>query len=177
MGIESETINSNNRYVEGAKNAKLVAVQGGVTVSIGDLMFLDNSNNLRNNGSSTADYHAYPVACLRSGTSIETNKNELKERFLGVALDDKDGVANSPEINISIASSGKFIFDLKPNKTVDIGKYFGPSGTTSNSDIFNQKVMLTTDVTQALGFFAERKVHAQKAELTLRCAFSSLGTI
>jgi len=173
MGTEGQNISSYNRYVEGHKNTKLIAVQGGVTVSIGDFMFLDNADNLRNNGSSTATNYAFPVCYLRSGTSIEQNKTAAKTVFLGVALDDKDGQSNGPDYLIPIASAGKFNYPLKPNKTVYAGKMFSLSGTSTNSDILNQSVALTTSVDQAVGYFAESKVHAQTADIVLRTAFSA----
>ena len=157
-----------NRYIEGEKKEVLVLVQSSVTVEVGDLMFLDKVNNLRNNGSSTADYTAYPIENFRiSGASLELNKNSLKDYFLGVAMDDKDGISNGSDMNIPIATTGKFDYDLKPGGTINIGEMFSASGTTSASNLLNQKIMKTSEVTKALGYFAESKIHAQSIEVFL----------
>ena len=166
-----------DRRVEGPFSSLLINVSGGVTVCTGDLMFIDDADNLRNNGSSISSSNGYPISYLRSGTSIEQNKDALKERFLGVAIDDKDGVSNGGDSNIPVLTGGKFSFPLKPAKTVNAGDYFGPSGTTTDSDMFDQKVMKTSFVTRALGYFAERKVHALTAEVFLRTKTGSLGLI
>ena len=168
-----------NRYVEGRRNVRLVNVASGVTVEIGDLMFLDNSDNLRSNGSSSANYYAYPISYLRiSGASLTLNKAEVKARFLGVALDDKT-VEYIPSgiFKISIATTGKFNFDLSPGASVNNGSYFGPSGTTTGSDMFNQKVAKTTNSDLALGYFAEYKINANSADVWIRTAFGSGGSI
>ena len=167
-----------NRWIEGARNQILVTVASGVTVEIGDLMFLDNSDDLRNNGSSIADNFIYPLSYLRiSGASLTLNKEQVKSRFLGVAMDDKDGIVGGVDMKIPIATAGKFDFDLKPGNTVHPGEYFGPSGTTTGSDILNQKVAKTSDSDLALGYFAEYKVHANSAYCWIRTAFSNGGTI
>ena len=165
---------NNNRWVEGYKNVVLINVASGVTVEIGDLMFLDNSDNLRNNGSSTKDNLAYPLSYLRiSGASLELNKAEVKSRFLGVSLEDKyyEDIPKG-EYKISVATTGKFNFDLKPGATVYNNSYFGPSGTTTGSDMFNQKVAKVTNSDLALGYFAEYKVNANSADVWIRTAFS-----
>ena len=132
-------------------------------------MFLDNADNLRNDGSSTADYSAYPIEHFRiSGSSLELNKQNLKNYFLGVAMDDKDGISGGQDINLTVATAGKFEYDLKPGRTVDIGDMFSASGTTSASNLLNQKIMLTEDSNKAIGYFAENKTHAITAEVFLK---------
>src|SRR3990167_10540983 len=141
-------------------------------------MFLDNSDNLRNDGSSTANNCAYPISYLRiSGSSLELNKAQAKSRFLGVAMDDKDGVSGGADQKLSIATSGQFTYDLKPAKTVHVGNYFGPSGTTSASDMFNQKIAQTTNSDVAMGYFSENKTHAAEAIVTIRTAFGPGGPV
>ena len=167
------------RWVSGNLNSLWVTVHSGITVELGDLMFLNNQNNLMYDGSSTADNLAYPIEYLRtSGASLELNKHKLKEVFIGVAMDDKDGVGDSGNTkNISIATSGKFKFDLKPAKTVYAGSFFGATGTSSASDLFNQKIMKTSDTTSIIGVFAEYKVHATEAEVYIKSAFKPPGSI
>ena len=92
-------------------------------------------------------------------------------------MDDKDGIDNSSDINFPIATSGIFEFDLKPPKTVYVGDLVGASGASSASSLYNQKVMKTTDEDNSIGYFVERKVHALKAEIVLRAAFSSKNKI
>jgi len=163
-----------NRYIGGKRDSLLITVNASVTVQIGDLMFLDKIDNLRNNGSSTADSTAYPIEHLRiSGASLEANKVALKSYFLGVAMDDKDGISNGADLNIPIATSGIFEYDLKPGRTVEIGEYFAASGTTVSSNMFNQKVMKTSDETKAIGYFSERKLHANTAEGFIRTSIGN----
>ena len=92
-------------------------------------------------------------------------------------MDDQDGISNGIDFKIPIATSGKFVFPLKPAKTINVVDYFGPSGTTTDSDIFDQRIAKVTSSDRALGYFAERKVHAMSAEVFIRTAFSSYGTI
>ena len=164
-----------NRYIRGSKKETvLILVKTGVTVDVGDLMFLDNADNLRNDGSSTADYTAYPIEHFRtSGASLEQNKTSLKDYFLGVALDDKDGISNGTDKNIPIAITGKFEYDLKPGRTVYNGDLFCAAGTTIASDLINQKIMKTSDESKALGYFRESKVHANVAEVFIRTALGN----
>jgi len=138
------------------------------------LMFLDNNDNLRDNGSSTKDNYAYPFSYLRiSGASLELNKSEVKERFLGVSLEDKyyEDIPTG-EFKISVATTGKFNFDLKPGASISNGDYFGPSGTTTGSDMFNQKIAKSTNSLLSLGYFAEYKINANSADVWIRTAFS-----
>lgn len=158
-----------NRYISGERDEILVLVNSSVTVEVGDLMFLDKANNLRNDGSSNADFTAYPVEYFRtSGASVELNKQTLKTYFLGVALDDKDGISNGEDVNLTVATAGKFEYDLKPGRSVDVGNMFSASGTTSASNLINQKIMKTSDTNKALGFFAESKTHANSAEVLIK---------
>jgi len=169
-----------NRWVDGIrnKNTLLITVASGTTVRIGDLMFQDNTDDLRSDGSSTANNFAYPISYLRiSGASLELNKDEVKSRFLGVALGDHDGLSGRSNVNLSVAIDGKFTFPLKPSRTVSPDDMFGASGTTASSDMFDQKISTTSSVTQALGWIAERKVHAQQVEVFIRTFVGRSGTI
>ena len=152
------------RYYKDKTNAVLISVNGAVTVQVGDMMFLDSEDNLRNDGSSTADNTAYPFEYFRiSGASLELNRIAVKNYFLGIAMEDKDGEENGPSINIPIYTSGQYDLDLKPGRSVDVGDMFCASGTTSASNLFNQKVMITSEVSKALGYFTEKKINANNA--------------
>uniref|UniRef100_A0A6M3LIL5 Uncharacterized protein n=1 Tax=viral metagenome TaxID=1070528 RepID=A0A6M3LIL5_9ZZZZ len=180
VAVAEEYIMANvQRYVEGVIRRISVIVPSAVTVEIGDLMFINNTDDLRYDGSSTADNYAYPLEYLRaSGASLELNKREAKSRFIGVATDCKNGIDNdSNERKISIAISGKFNFDLKPAKTVYPGNRVAPSGTSSASNMFNQKVAKTSDGSITIGTFAEHKVHALNAELEIRSFLDSRGIL
>ena len=153
-----------NRYIDGEKGATLVAVQGGVTVELGDFMFIDSAVNLRNDGNSTATLYAYPLEYFRtSGASLAVNQRSVKNYFIGVAIDDHDGKSDSPSLNISIATMGKFKYPLRPARTITPSDYFGISGSTSGSDMFNQKIKRVTDSDYALGTFAELQTRAREA--------------
>jgi len=169
---DSDDRNDISRWVDQDRNAILVNVLAGTTVSEGDLMFVDNATNLRNDGSSEATYSAFPISYLRiSGSSLELNRAEVKDVFLGVALEGKYGVSNGVSRTVSIATTGVFKYDLKPARTVHNYEMFGPSGTTTASNMFDQKIAKTTNSNAALGYFAEYKVHALTAEVFIRSAF------
>ena len=51
------------------------------------------------------------------------------------------------------------------------GDMFGASGTTSASDLINQKVMKVEDSDYGLGYFSERKKHALNCEGFIKTAF------
>lgn len=164
-----------NRWVRGSKNAVAITVLSAVTVELGDLMFVDDADNLRNDGSSTANNYGYPFEHFRtSGASVDVNKKTVKSHFLGIAMDDKDGISDGVNQLITVATVGIFNFDLKPPKSVRLGYYFGASGTTSASNLLNQKVMKTDDSDYALGYFAETKAHALNADVVIRTAFGGL---
>jgi len=158
-----------NRYIEGQKDSLLLLVNSSVTVEVGDLMFLDDLDGLRDDGSSSADFTAYPISYLRtSGSSLELNIIALKEHFLGVALDDKDGISNGSDMILPFATSGKFDYDLKTGRSINVGEMFSASGTTSASNLLNQKIIYTDEVSKALGFFAESKTNARSAEVFIK---------
>lgn len=161
------------RYVANDKNVVPIQVASGVTVELGDLMFLDSANNLRSDGSSTASNYAYPIEYFRiSGASVNINRSGVTLYFLGVAMDDVDGENNGVTKHISVATTGKFKFDLKPAKTVYPGDWVSASGTTTASNMFNQKVSKTTEIKYAMGFFAEKKLHALSAEVVIKSFFA-----
>ena len=167
------------RYVEGKLNVVLITTPSAVTVEVGDLMFLNNSDNLQSDGSSTVDNYAYPISYLRiSGGSLELNKREVKDRFIGVSMDYKPGIGNSSwDKKMSVATSGKFKFDLKPVKTVYPGSRVGLSGTSSGSNMLNQRVMKTSDTLITIGTFTEQKMHASAAELEIRSFLDPRGLL
>ena len=165
------------RYVDGRRLIVPINVLSAVTVELGDLMFQDDEDDLRNDGDSTANNYGYPIEYFRiSGSSVELNRRELKDHFIGVAMDDKDGIDDGSDRNISVATSGKFNFDLKPGKTVRLSQMFEASGTTAASNMLNQKIAQTTNVDSALGYFAESKSHARSADVFIRTKFRG-GTI
>ena len=132
-------------------------------------MFLDSADDLRNDGDSTASNCAYPFEYFRlSGSSLTLNKEGIQDYFLGISLDDVDGIDNDVTNKITVGTAGKYDFDLKPAKTVYPTNMFGAAGTTSASNLYNQKVMKVTDKDYALGYFTERKKHALTAEAVIR---------
>ena len=165
------------RHIKYDPQADLVDIASGVTVEMGDLMFLDSADDLRNDGNSSANYCAYPFEYFRlTGSSLTLNKAGVQDYFYGIAIDDVDGVGGVSR-KISIASGGKWEVDLKPGKTVSPSNMFGAAGTTTASDLYNQKVLKTSETGFALGYFVEKKVHALKAEVVLRTAFGEGGKI
>ena len=158
-----------NRHYSGDKNTIQVPFLSGTTVQMGDLIFFDDIDNLRNDGSSSATFTGYPISWLRtSGASLEANKAVVPARFLGVAMSDKDGGPDKPAVKIAVATTGIFRFNLKPAVTVNTGQLAGPSGTSTGSNMYDQKLMLTTQSAKAIGYFMERKVHTKTALVRLR---------
>lgn len=141
----------------------LVPIQSGTTVEMGDFVFIDDIDGLRDNGTSTATGTGFPVSYLRPTETLATNKGYIEGRFLGIAMEGKDGQTNGVTRNLSIATKGIFDFTMKPARTVNVGYYAGPAGTTTGSNILNQSVEITTTASHSYGYFAERKVHALSA--------------
>jgi hypothetical protein len=170
-----------NRYISGRSSPKNIhgyVSKSGTTIEMGDLMFLDDTDGLRDGGNSTADYSCYPLSWLRpSGTTLEAKKTLVQNHFLGVAMDDKDGNSQSCEQLIAVATSGMFEFDMKPAKTLQVGYMLSPAGTTSSSNLFNQKVMHTTTATKAIGYVVKKQTHALKCEMIIRPAYSGSTVI
>ena len=167
-----------NRYAgkKDERNTILITVASGVTVEMGDFMFLDSVDDLRNNGDSTATNQGWPFENLRiSGSSLDLNKTAARTYFLGIALDDKDGIDGGIDQNITVATKGKFNLDLKPPKSVRVYHQFGASGTTEASNLFNQKVMVTDNEDWILGQFAEAKTYAQDADAFIQTFFTRMN--
>ena len=163
-----------NRYVGGKATVLPIGVLSAVTVHVGDLMFLNKDDNLMNDGNSTADNYGYPFEYFRiSGGSLELNKAGVKSYFLGVALDDKDGVSIGNDQTLTVMASGIFDYDLKPSRSVSLNDMFCAAGTTTASNLYNQKIMKTDESDKALGFFTQRKLHAQNAEVFIRTIFGN----
>ena len=147
----------------------LLGFTSGVTVELGDLIFLDDADDLRNNGSSTATNLGYPFEYFRlSGASLALNKIGVKDYFIGIAMDDKDGISGGTNKNLTVGTDGKFYMGLKPNKTVRVNNMYGASGTTAASNLKNQLIMKVTETTTALGYFLESKSYAQSAKISIR---------
>jgi len=146
-----------------ATNRILVRVQGGTTVEMGDFIFFDDTDGLRLNGTSTKTNTGFPVSYLRPSATLETNKGYIEGRFLGVAMEGRDGQSNGVTVNLSVATKGIFKYPLRPARNVFPGYYAGPSGTTTGSDISSQAVQIATTAAHSYGYFAERKVHALEA--------------
>lgn len=158
-----------NRYVEGDKSVVLITVASAVTVEIGDLMFHDKADGIRLNGLSTSTYQGYPVEYLRySGSSIEINKAILPDYFLGIALDDKDGISDGSDVKIPVATAGTFNIDLKPKRTVYVGEMLSASATTTASNLLNQKMAITSESSKAIAYVAESKSNAQDVDIFIR---------
>ena len=158
---------SSVKYIGNEKYPTLVNVQGGVTVEVGDFLFLDSSINLRNNGDSTASMYAYPIEYFRPATAIDEKRVQVVNYFIGVAISDKYGQTGANNKNVTVATEGVFEFPLKPGRTIYPGDYASAAGTTAASDLFNQYVRRTTDVSYALGVFVERKISAARAYVSI----------
>jgi len=156
------------KYISGEKFPTLISVSGGVTVEVGDLLFLDNTSGLRDDGGSTASSKAYPLKYFRlSGSSLELNRSGVPNYFVGVALSDKAGKTGSSDFNINVATEGVFEIPIKPGRTVYVGNFASASGTTTSSNLFNQYVKRTTDINYALGIFVENKTSALNAFVSI----------
>ncbi len=169
------------RLIEGDSKAVSIVSPSSVTVCIGDFMFINDTDDLLANGDSVLDNLGYPISYLRvSGGSLELNKRQVKQRFLGVALDYKDGVGVSGHTKlIAVGTDGKYDLDLRPAKTVKLTDFFGPSGTSSGSNMFNQKVMQleSGNTESAFGYFVERKQSARTAEGFIYSIFNPIGFV
>jgi len=111
-------------------------VYGNIEIDKGDLLFLDQEDDIRNNGSSTASRYVYPFSKISGSTgTLASNKTLAKDNFIGVAAWHSDsGVTES----IAIYVSGLFNFGLKNARRTKVGYHVVPVG--SGTTLYSQKV-------------------------------------
>lgn len=128
-----------------------VPVFGNIEIDKGDLIFLDDLNNLRNRGSSTATYHAYPFSKISGSTlTLESNRTLASESFLGIAGWHSESGATE---TIIVYIEGKFNYPLKNQRYTKIGFDVIPAG--SGVTLYNQKVAVTSSSDDSIGKVAD----------------------
>jgi len=160
-----------NRHVKWPYWPVEVQVRESTEVEKGDLIFLDEVNNLRNNGSSTANHSAYPFSKLSGASGTLANNQYLAAyHFLGVAMEGSYGPSGSEAgvtQNIAVATTGHFSFPLKSPKSFKVASVVMPSG--SGVTLFDQKVMMwESGSTYPLGYVTEGRTRGVSVTLLLR---------
>jgi len=132
-------------------NTAVVKVRGNVEVEEGDLMFLDRVDGLRDKGTSTADWYAYPFEKLSCSTgTLAANRTLAKENFVGVAAGySESGVTE----DLAVYADGIFRYPLKHSHHTKVGYYVVPAG--SGTTLYNQKVEVKSDDSDFIGIVCD----------------------
>jgi len=156
---------SRNRHKDWDANLIQVNVRGSTTVEKGDLLILDQSDNLRNVGSSTANRTAYPFSFVNGTTqTITSNKLLAYQNFLGVAMDESEEGVTGP---ITVATAGLFVFPLRWGKKVNVGDVVMPCGS-GTTRLYNQTIELwQSGSTYPLGYAVRRGSKTINIEMSL----------
>lgn len=156
-----------NRHVKWPYWPAEVVVRGSTVIEKGDLLFFDEVNGLRNNGSSTANSTAYPFETLGGSTKTLASNQELAaDNFLGVALYNSRAGVTEP---LAIATSAHFKFPLKSPRTYRVSEVVMPSG--SGTTLYNQKVeMWASGSTYPLGYSVKGVTRGTSVTFLLRTA-------
>ena len=161
-----------NRHVKWPEWAMAVEVRGSTVIEMGDLLFLDRADGLRNNGTSTATQTAYPFATAGGTTkTLVSNQNLAADNFVGVALyDSKSGDTES----LAVATSGHFRFPLRSARTFRTNQVVMPAGSGTSLD--NQKISIwASGSTYPLGYATRGKTRGGSVTFLLRPAVVSHG--
>ncbi len=110
-------------------------------------MFLDRVDGLRDKGSSTADWYAYPFSKVSGATNtLASNRTLAKGNFLGVAATFSDsGVTES----IAVYIDGLFDYPLKNARNAKVGYDVIPCG--SGVTLYDQKVEMVSSSSDKIG--------------------------
>ena len=145
-----------------------VNVHGGTTIAKGDLLFLDRVDGLRNRGTSSKDYYAYPFSDI-SGTTLTlaSRRTLASENFVGVAAWHSDGGVTE---NLVIHTSGLFKYPLKNSRHLKIGKNIEPAG--SGVTLHNQKVSTSNSASSDhIGLVANSGTFQSSVEMNIFTLF------
>jgi hypothetical protein len=134
------------RHIRGDMN--LVAVTAGAAIEEGDLLFLDNTDNKRGGGNSTADYKVYPFSSLADGAN--TNNVEASDQFAGIAMRAITSAEATAGKKTLVATTGDFKMPLAASTTCKVGYSVEPSGS-ADSSVKNQEVTVASSATNPLG--------------------------
>ncbi len=130
---------STARYVSGDCKPIAVKCDPSYPIEVGDLLFLEPSNNL-----------ARPASAMVNQGSLALNQGAFHDTFLGVALQ-KNGLQtnevvplnstlnHSPANTIECATAGRFLYPCAATAW-NPGNLVGPVNNTGNTALLNQSV-------------------------------------
>lgn len=127
-------------------------IHGNIEIDKGDLMFLDRWDGLRDKGTSTADWYAYPFSKISGSTvSLASNRDLAGDNFIGVAAWHSDsGVTEK----IGIYIKGLFSYPLKNARHLRTRRNVIAAG--SGVTLFSQKVaVVSSSSTHCIGLVAK----------------------
>ncbi len=143
-------MSSTARYVSGDCKPTAVKCDPSYPIEVGDLLFLEPSNNL-----------ARPASAMLNQGSQAANQGEFHTAFLGVALQ-KNGLQtnetvplhstldHSPANTIEIATAGRFLYPCAATAWQP-GGLVGPVNNSGGTALQNQSVASAADVAHSIG--------------------------
>ena len=143
-------------------NVVTVPVQGKTQIYRGDLLFLDMVDGLRERGSSSADWYAYPFSKISGTTlSLASNKELAYDNFIGIASWHSDSGVTE---DIHVFIEGLFSYPLKNARYVKPLYAVIPSG--SGVTLYDQRVAIEsgTTNTKIIGLATHKKQFASSVE-------------
>jgi hypothetical protein len=141
---------STARYVSGDCRPIAVKCDANYPIEVGDLLFLEPSNNL-----------ARPASALVNQGSQALNQGAFHDVFLGVALQ-KNGlqpnesvplnstISHSPANTIECATAGRFLFPCAAT-TWNPGSLVGPVNNAGNTGLQDQVVGSVANTSLSIG--------------------------
>jgi hypothetical protein len=143
-------MSSNARYISGDCKPTAVKCDPSYPIEIGDLLFLEPSNNL-----------ARPASAMLNQGSLALNQGAFHDVFLGVALQ-KNGlqtnevvplnsqISHSPANVIECATAGRFLFPCAATAW-NPGNLVGPVNNAANTALQNQSVGSVASTALSIG--------------------------
>lgn len=160
------------RFSAGEDNAQKMPVPDDVNIEVGDCLFLDGATNLRNSGSSTADYKAYPFSSLSTG-SLTSELVAASDYFLGIAL---EAATSGDRSEILVGTDGDWNLDAYTASTAKLGYFIEPYGATAGN-ITDQTVEVATTATNPLGYCLTTGSSQTTVKVRLRTVYGFGGKI
>ncbi|RLC65115.1 MAG: hypothetical protein DRI01_01960 [Chloroflexi bacterium] len=164
------------RFLKGPMNTIVVPVQPNTEIEVGDFVFLDAVDNLRNNDSSTASHKAYPFDSLDAAAGHAAAAVDASDYFLGIALEAHD--SDSVDDNILVGTDGDWVMDLDTTTSVKVGYSIEPY-SASGVEVYDQKCKAVPIGSQAnpLGWCIKEEDNATEVQFRMRSKYGLGGLI
>jgi hypothetical protein len=164
------------RFIKGPMNTIVAPVQSNTVIEVGDFLFLDSVDNLRNDDSSTASHKAYPFDSLDAAAGHAGAATDASDYFLGISLEAHD--ADSHDDNILVGTDGDWKMDLTSTTSVKVGYSIEPSSATG-IEVYDQKcnAVVVGSQTNPLGWCIKEEASASEVQFRMRSRYGLGGII